>query len=555
MKTFYTSTGRSFATTFFLVFALMTMIQTPAISGCPFAKVRNFFMSFSNDWGCKIYENQNYSGQEHIFKKGEYRPGRECHSDTPISYKINRGYQLFFYDKYGKLLKKAHRSSAHYPGRYDKVVVKYVGYHGYGHPTSKKYDQKWYDDYKVAIYDAPYYKGEYQCFRKAGWYYSGKHCQFYKTCSFKIAKGYEVWFYDKYKRCIKKATHDEDHWSGGFYKFEVKHVGYGGHAGGGYGHDDHYDHKYYDDWKCILYYDPYYKGEYQCFRKTGQYYGGKHCPSSYGSGYSFKVREGYQMWFYDRYGRCIYKADHNEDHYSKPFYKFEVRRVGGSHAGGHHGGGYGHKDHYDHKYYDDWKCILYYDPYYKGDYQCFRKSGEYYSGKHCPSSYGSGYSFKVRKGYAIWFYDKYGRCIYKADHHDDHYSKPFYKFEVKKVGYAGGRPGYGEKPGYGERPGYGEKPGYGEEKPGYDPDWKCLIYNDSYYKGSHRCFTKSGEYYGGKHCPNYYRKGISIKVRKGYEIYLYDKYNRVIQKSDRDIKYYNKGFHRFEVKRVGYGGR
>ena len=432
MKPFYTFKSNLFCRVFVLALAFTALAQTPATAGCPFAKISNFFKSFSGEWGVKIYENPNYHGQDHIFKKGQYYAGKHCHSPTGISYKVNRGYKVFFYNKHGRLVKSGHRSCSNYAGEYHRVEVKYIGYHGNGHPTASNYDYGWYDDWKCVIYREGGYKGKYQCFRKPGKYYSGRHFPKYQRCSFKVRKGYQIWFYDRYGKCVKRAGHDEEYYDGGFHKFEVKHVGY---------------------------------------ERPGP-------------------------------GRELYTQD---------------------------GAGY------DHNYYEDWKFVIYYDPHYKGKYQCFRQPGKYYSGRHCPKSYGSGFSYKVRKGYEVWFYDEHGRCFRRSDHNDDYWNKPFHRFEVKKVGYSGGGS---------SGDGYGKKVGYD------DPDWKCVIYDDAYYRGKHRCF-KTGEYYGGRHCPNYYRRGISFKVRKGYQVWFYDKYGDVIKKAGYDEKYYNKGFHRFVVRKVG----
>lgn len=176
--------------------------------------------------------------------------------------------------------------------------------------------------------------------------------------------------------------------------------------------------------------------------------------------------------------------------------------------------------------YEDWKFMIFDKPNFKGYYKCFDKGG-YFAGRDCKSEYKGGFSFKVKKGYFVCFYDKRGRLIKKANRNDDYFNGRFYKFVVKKAGYDGSTP---------------------EEVACYK-DWKFQIFDNPYFKGKYFCF-RIGEFYAGKHCGNYWGKKISFKVRKGYTVNFYNKHGRLIKKVNSNEKYFVGNFYKFEVKRA-----
>ena len=295
-----------------------------------------------------------------------------------------------------------------------------------------------YDDWAIKVYDYHDYRGDYECYRP-GEYIAGKTCESYygKKISFKIRKGYYICFYDKHGRQIRRYDKHVNYYPYGFYKLCIFKVG---HGGGGYDNGGHhngggYDDHCYDDWSVKLYNGHHYNGGYKCFR-PGEYYAGKDCGNYYGKKISFKIRKGYYVCFYNRYGKLIKKCYGDVDYYPYGFTKFCILKEGhggGGYDNGHHNGG-GYDDHC----YDDWCVKLYDNHHYNGGYKCYR-IGEYYAGKDCGNYYGKKISFKIRKGYYVCFYNKYGKLIKKCYGDVDYYPYGFTKFCILKEGHGGGR--------------------------------------------------------------------------------------------------------------------
>ncbi len=81
----------------------------------------------------------------------------------------------------------------------------------------------------------------------------------------------------------------------------------------------------FDDWHLVIFDYPQYTGERHTFG-TGSYYGGKHCSNFYDRNFSFRLRKGYAVWFYDREGKMIGKAYGDVKEYRKGFHKFVVSK-------------------------------------------------------------------------------------------------------------------------------------------------------------------------------------------------------------------------------------
>ena len=80
-------------------------------------------------------------------------------------------------------------------------------------------------------------------------------------------------------------------------------------------------------------------------------------------------------------------------------------------------------------------------------------------------------------------------------------------------------------------------------------DFGITIFTSPGYRGEDRSFS-AGTYYGGKHCSNYYDQAISFQVRAGYALWLYDKRGRILKKALGNVEHYNKGFHKFVVRKI-----
>ena len=177
------------------------------------------------DWKFMIYDNHHYRGKYYCFRKGEYYAGKHCGNywGRKISFKVRKGYIVCFYDKRGRLVKEAGAHDDYFVGNFYKFVVKKKRHGGHHPGNGDNGEYTCYKDWKFMIYSRSNYKGKYFCFRD-GCYYAGKDCDNYwgKKVSFKVRKGYEVCFYNKRGRLIKKADCHDNYFPGNFYKFVVK---------------------------------------------------------------------------------------------------------------------------------------------------------------------------------------------------------------------------------------------------------------------------------------------------------------------------------------------
>ena len=181
--------------------------------------------------------------------------------------------------------------------------------------------------------------------------------------------------------------------------------------------------------------------------------------------------------------------------------------------------------------YADWGLQIYDSEHFAGNFKCF-KTGVYKVGRDCPKHYNRQVSIKVRHGYGVKFFNKYDRLIKTCTKDMVYLPNGFSKFTVFKIN------GY-------------KSPG---KKDLCHTNWGIKIFQSSYFKGSHRCFP-TGNFLGGRDCPNYYGVNISMKVQPGYYVNLYDKQGRLIEKFYGDVRLYHKGFFRFEVKKDHFNYR
>ncbi|MEZ5043627.1 MAG: hypothetical protein R2828_27265 [Saprospiraceae bacterium] len=280
----------------------------------------------------------------------------------------------------------------------------------------------------------------------------------------------------------------------------------------------------YENWKFKLYEDPYFQGELLCFRK-GEYYLDRDCNNRHYQRFSFKIRQGYVVCFYDNRGRFIREMDRDERHAQFSFHKFVVKRRE-----------YGENPHTP-GYVDcfpDWKFKLYERPNREGDFQCYRK-GEYYTGDDCDDYRGRNISFELQPGYFVCFYDNHDRLLKKFTSSSNYYRGDFHKFVVKKMGQQGNH--------------YDDD----DDDVACFDDWRVKIYENPNYNGDFRCFRK-GEYHSGQNCGDYNRRGISCRIKRGFQLWVYNNHGQCIRKFDRDVPFYNGDFYRFEVRRDESGG-
>ena len=80
-------------------------------------------------------------------------------------------------------------------------------------------------------------------------------------------------------------------------------------------------------------------------------------------------------------------------------------------------------------------------------------------------------------------------------------------------------------------------------------DYGITIYTGPGFRGRDQSFA-TGTYYGGKHCANYYGQVISFRVKPGYTLWLFDKKGRILKKALGNVDHYNKGFHKFVVRKI-----
>lgn len=82
------------------------------------------------DWKFQIYDNAHYRGEYVCFRKGCYYVGKDCGNywGRKISFKVKKGYIVCFYDKRGRLIKKADCHDDYFVGNFYKFVVKKARY-------------------------------------------------------------------------------------------------------------------------------------------------------------------------------------------------------------------------------------------------------------------------------------------------------------------------------------------------------------------------------------------------------------------------------------------
>ena len=285
------------------------------------------------------------------------------------------------------------------------------------HPTPD-YQPECSPYWAIRIYEHDYFKGNYKCF-KEGEYLAG-HCDKYRgqRISFRLKQGYYAYFYDRYGKLVRKCGGDMNYFPQKFHKFSV----HKGTPSGRPARDPYAPKKEncFDDWAVQIYDQHQYRGQQHCY-KTGDYFAGKHCPSYVGRKISIKVRKGYYVCFYDRYGKLIRKCSNNINYYPYGFYKFCVRKV----EYGNHGHDYGNSHGGD-----DWAIKIWERDRYQGQHKAF-KYGEYEAG-HCAKYFGQRISFKIKKGYYVCFYDRYGKLIRKCHGEVGYFPNKFNKFCVRK---------------------------------------------------------------------------------------------------------------------------
>ena len=181
--------------------------------------------------------------------------------------------------------------------------------------------------------------------------------------------------------------------------------------------------------------------------------------------------------------------------------------------------------------FSDWGLQIYDGEHFAGNFKCFR-TGRYRVGKDCPKHFNRQVSIKVRPGYGVKFFNKYDRLIKTCTKDMVYLPNGFSKFTVFQI----------------------RGNGPGRKRHQCHPEWGIKVFQSSYFKGSHRCFP-TGNFLGGRDCPNYYGTNISIKIQPGYYVNLYDKQGRLIEKFYGDVRLYHKGFFRFEVKKDHFNYR
>lgn len=469
-------------------FAFSALIQAPTFGETNITQEEN--LRDCDNWYFIVYDKTYFKGKYYCFEDGEYYASKHGLKlkGKRYSWKVKRGYIVWLYDSRGKLIEKIKGNKQAYAKSFYKFIVKKVGGDDDGVACVK--------DWKFRLYASNDFKGKYHCFR-LGDYFSKKDFPDYygKYISFEVRKGYEVCFYNRQGKLVKKFREKQVRYKGGFYKIVIKKVG--GDNGGV---------ACVKDWKFRLYAGKDFKGKYYCFR-LGDYYVKKDFPDTYGKYVSFEVKHGYEVYFYNQKGFLLKKFKERKVSYKGGFYKIVVKKVG----------------EHEVECVRDWKFRLYSDHSFKGKYYCF-VPGEYYLKKDFPDYYGKTISFEVKKGYIVYFYNKQGKLLKKFHEKLIRYKGGFYKVVVKKGGHDGVE---------------------------CFEDWKFVIYEGENYKGKQVCFRK-GEYFVGKHFKDYKNKRISFKVKNGYEIWLYDKRGKVLKKIKKNLKYYKDGFWKFSVRKAGY---
>lgn len=273
----------------------------------------------------------------------------------------------------------------------------------------------------------------------------------------------------------------------------------------------------YEHWKFKLYEDSYYQGDFLCFRK-GEYHVDQDCNDYPYRRFSFKLRQGYIVCFYDVRGRLIRRINASQRNANFSFHRFVVKRAGqpeNPHAPGYV------------DCYPDWKFKLFERTNHRGDFDCFRK-GEYYAGNDCDDYRGRNVSFKLRSGYIVCFYDSHDRLLKKFTSSSNYYRGGFYKFIVKKAGHHND---------------------HDDDIACYD-DWRVKIFPRPQYRGEYRCFRK-GEYNNGEDCDDYQGRSISFKIRNGWQLWVYNHRGQCVRKFRDNVPHYRGDFHHFVVKRIG----
>lgn len=278
------------------------------------------------------------------------------------------------------------------------------------------------------------------------------------------------------------------------------------------------------NWKIKLFERPYYQGDFLCFRK-GEYFVDRDCHDRHYNRFSFKLKQGYVVWFYDNRGRLIRRMDRSERHARFSFHKFIVKRAGQPEDP--HVPGYV-------DCYPDWKLKLFDMPNLSGDFECFRK-GEYYAGSDCDDFDGRHISFKLRSGYQVSFYDHRDRLIRRFTSSSNYFRGGFTRFVIARLG---GRHDDDDDLACGD-------------------DWRVKIFERPQYRGDYRCFRK-GNYRNGEDCDDYHHRTISFKIKHGWQLWIYNQHGHCIRKYTENVPHYRGDIHRFEVKRLhgpgGYGG-
>ena len=330
----------------------------------------------------RFYQRASYQGKYLSYGEGDYDYGKfEKHfyyngrKQQYCSVKIPRGWCLWV-DYYGRgwdhsSVKKYTRSSSRLKVGWKRCRLVKCGYPGGGGGGSGCRD--WY----VQFYEHSNYRGDYACYK------SGEHRYNFKwgyPKSFKIKSGYVLECYVR-GRLVDTYEKGYGSFSERYDKFVIKRRGGGGGTPGGGGCSNYYV-QFYKDWE--------YRGDYDCYYKTGKY------PYRFkfdGRPRSFKLKRGYKLECYYN-GKLMKTYSRSAGKYDGRYDEFRVVKYdgGGGYPGG---GGGGHDDHCDNWY------VKFYSSYsYRGDHDCWGKTGKH----RYRFKFGYARSFKIQRGYEVVCY-------------------------------------------------------------------------------------------------------------------------------------------------------
>lgn len=373
------------------------------------------------DWKVQFYVDRDYRGSYECFDRPNYSYFTSRHLKNykggTVSFKLRKGWKITFYDQRGRVVGNANNNTQRFTQQFYRFKIvpdARAGATGENTNVAKVDCEK---NWTVQLYNRTAFRGQPDCFNN-GQYYAGKDFMVLsgQTGSIKVKPGYVCELYDRRGQVIKSITGDERSVPGGFIRIVVKREGRENNAGNGPQQDC------IPNWAIQVFSNQRYNGNQDCL-PPGTHYAGRDLPNYGRRPISFKVKPGYIAVLFDRRGQVIQELYEDASNFRNDFYKVEVKRVAGNQF----------RDETDNDVdcMPNWIVKIFEDSRYNGAPHCFTL-GSYFNGKDIPNVLNKPISFKIRKGYTCYIYDRYGKVTEEISRDQAFYQGDIYKFQVRR---------------------------------------------------------------------------------------------------------------------------